>query len=129
MTVEAIVASAADLLTYSVLLIAFGLDSVIELMTGDVLLWRLSTPAATRPKGEYPCSPPSRDLESTRGHAARALVRPLHRRGLLPAHPGSMGKLERPLVKVLCPWWCDPFSLNRWRQRGTRGARSGPGHN
>ncbi len=28
-----------------------------------------------------------------------------------------------------CGWWCDPFSLNRWRQRGTRGARRGPGHN
>lgn len=41
MTVEAAVAIAAGLLARSVLLTTFGLDSVIELVTGGVLLWRL----------------------------------------------------------------------------------------
>jgi len=41
MTVEAIVAIAAGVLSRSVLLTAFGIDSVIELMSGSVLLWRL----------------------------------------------------------------------------------------
>jgi divalent metal cation (Fe/Co/Zn/Cd) transporter len=42
MLVEAIVALAAGVLARSVLLTAFGLDSVIELVGGAVLLWRLS---------------------------------------------------------------------------------------
>jgi divalent metal cation (Fe/Co/Zn/Cd) transporter len=41
MTIEAIVAIGAGLLASSLLLTAFGLDSVIELITGSVLLWRL----------------------------------------------------------------------------------------
>jgi len=45
MTVEALVAIAAGALAHSVLLVAFGLDSVIELVTGGVLLWRLSVEA------------------------------------------------------------------------------------
>jgi len=45
MTIEAIVALTAGLLARSVLLTAFGIDSVIELVTGGVLLWRLSTEA------------------------------------------------------------------------------------
>jgi len=45
MTVEAIVALTAGLLARSVLLTAFGIDSVIELVTGGVLLWRLSIEA------------------------------------------------------------------------------------
>ncbi len=45
MIVEAIVALTAGLLARSVLLTAFGFDSVIELVTGGVLLWRLSTEA------------------------------------------------------------------------------------
>jgi divalent metal cation (Fe/Co/Zn/Cd) transporter len=45
MTVEAIVAIGAGILAHSVLLTAFGLDSVIELVTGGVLLWRLTTEA------------------------------------------------------------------------------------
>ncbi len=45
MTVEAIVAITAGLLARSVLLTAFGIDSVIELVTGSVLLWRLATEA------------------------------------------------------------------------------------
>ena len=45
MIVEAIVAIAAGILARSVLLTAFGLDSVIELVTGGVLLWRLVTEA------------------------------------------------------------------------------------
>ncbi len=43
MIVEAIVALTAGLLARSLLLTAFGIDSVIELVTGGVLLWRLST--------------------------------------------------------------------------------------
>jgi divalent metal cation (Fe/Co/Zn/Cd) transporter len=43
MAVEAIVAIAAGILAHSVLLTAFGLDSVIELVSGAVLLWRLVT--------------------------------------------------------------------------------------
>src|SRR2546428_504517 len=31
-------------------------------------------------------------------------------------------------LESLCGWWCDPFSPTRWRQRGTRGARTSPGH-
>jgi divalent metal cation (Fe/Co/Zn/Cd) transporter len=45
MALEAVVAIGAGLLAHSVLLTAFGLDSVIELITGGVLLWRLSTEA------------------------------------------------------------------------------------
>ncbi len=45
MAVEAIVALTAGVLARSVLLTAFGIDSVIELVTGGVLLWRLSTEA------------------------------------------------------------------------------------
>lgn len=45
MLVEAIVAIGAGLVARSVLLTAFGIDSVIELVTGGVLLWRLTTEA------------------------------------------------------------------------------------
>jgi divalent metal cation (Fe/Co/Zn/Cd) transporter len=45
MTIEAVVAIAAGVLARSVLLTAFGIDSVIELITGGVLLWRLVTEA------------------------------------------------------------------------------------
>jgi len=45
MTIEALVAIGSGLLAHSILLTAFGLDSVIELVTGGVLLWRLSTEA------------------------------------------------------------------------------------
>ena len=41
MVVEAVVAITAGVLARSVLLTAFGLDSVLELVTGGVLLWRL----------------------------------------------------------------------------------------
>ena len=42
MTVEAIVAIMSGLTAGSLVLIAFGLDSVIELMSAGVLVWRLS---------------------------------------------------------------------------------------
>jgi divalent metal cation (Fe/Co/Zn/Cd) transporter len=42
MTVEAFVAIAAGLTAGSLVLIAFGLDSVIELASAGVLIWRLS---------------------------------------------------------------------------------------
>ncbi|HZK75199.1 MAG TPA: cation transporter [Clostridia bacterium] len=42
MTAEAVLALAAGLMARSVLLAAFGFDSVIELISGLVLLWRLS---------------------------------------------------------------------------------------
>jgi divalent metal cation (Fe/Co/Zn/Cd) transporter len=45
MSVEAVVAIGAGLLAHSVLLTAFGIDRVIELITGGVLLWRLATEA------------------------------------------------------------------------------------
>ncbi len=45
MLVEAVVAISGGLLARSVLLTAFGIDSVIELVTGGVLLWRLTTEA------------------------------------------------------------------------------------
>src|SRR5690348_11404399 len=45
MVVEALVAIGAGVLARSVLLTAFGLDSVIELVAGGVLLWRLLTEA------------------------------------------------------------------------------------
>jgi divalent metal cation (Fe/Co/Zn/Cd) transporter len=45
MIVEAVVAIGAGLLARSVLLTAFGIDSVIELVAGGVLLWRLLTEA------------------------------------------------------------------------------------
>src|SRR5438128_2065664 len=43
MVVEAIVAIGAGVLAGSLLLVAFGIDSVIELVTGGALLWRLTT--------------------------------------------------------------------------------------
>lgn len=48
MLVEAMVAIGAGILARSVLLTAFGLDSVIELITGGVLLWRLVMEARGR---------------------------------------------------------------------------------
>jgi divalent metal cation (Fe/Co/Zn/Cd) transporter len=45
MVVEAAVAIGAGVLARSVLLTAFGLDSIIELVAGGVLLWRLLTEA------------------------------------------------------------------------------------
>jgi divalent metal cation (Fe/Co/Zn/Cd) transporter len=45
MTVEAVVAIGAGVLAGSILLTAFGLDSVIELVSGGALLWRLATEA------------------------------------------------------------------------------------
>jgi hypothetical protein len=42
MTVEAAVALAAGIAAGSLVLVAFGLDSVIELMSAGVLVWRLS---------------------------------------------------------------------------------------
>jgi len=46
MTLEAIVALWAGATARSALLVAFGLDSIIELVSGGVLLWRLSVEAA-----------------------------------------------------------------------------------
>lgn len=45
MTLEAVVALAAGMMARSVVLTAFGLDSIVELVTGAVLLWRLATEA------------------------------------------------------------------------------------
>jgi divalent metal cation (Fe/Co/Zn/Cd) transporter len=45
MTIEAVVAIAAGFLARSVLLTAFGFDSVVELVSGGALLWRLATEA------------------------------------------------------------------------------------
>ncbi len=45
MLAEMAVALAAGLLAGSVLLVAFGVDSLIELVTGGVLLWRLAAEA------------------------------------------------------------------------------------
>lgn len=45
MVVEAAVALGAGIVAGSILLTAFGLDSVIELVSGSMLLWRLSTEA------------------------------------------------------------------------------------
>jgi divalent metal cation (Fe/Co/Zn/Cd) transporter len=45
MTLEAVLAIGAGVAARSVLLTAFGADSVIELVTGGVLLWRLATEA------------------------------------------------------------------------------------
>jgi divalent metal cation (Fe/Co/Zn/Cd) transporter len=45
MTIEAVVSIGAGILASSALLTAFGIDSVIELMTGGVLLWRLQVEA------------------------------------------------------------------------------------
>jgi divalent metal cation (Fe/Co/Zn/Cd) transporter len=45
MLIEAVVGIAAGVLASSVLLTAFGFDSVIELISGGTLLWRLNTEA------------------------------------------------------------------------------------
>lgn len=45
MVVEAVVSVGAGVAAGSVLLIAFGLDSIIELLSGTVLLWRLTVEA------------------------------------------------------------------------------------
>lgn len=45
MVVEAVVSIGAGVLAGSLLLVAFGLDSVIELVSGSILLWRLSVQA------------------------------------------------------------------------------------
>ena len=43
MTIEAVVALVAGIGASSLVLVAFGLDSVIELISAGVLMWRLST--------------------------------------------------------------------------------------
>ena len=45
MVVEAVVSIGAGVLAHSGLLTAFGIDSVIELVSGAILLWRLSVEA------------------------------------------------------------------------------------
>ena len=45
MVVEAAVSIGAGLLAHSALLTAFGVDSVVELLSGAILLWRLSVEA------------------------------------------------------------------------------------
>src|SRR5260370_17075142 len=45
MAVEAVLAIGAGIVARSVLLTAFGFDSVIELISGGTLLWRLSSEA------------------------------------------------------------------------------------
>jgi divalent metal cation (Fe/Co/Zn/Cd) transporter len=45
MVIEAIVSIGAGVLAHSALLVAFGIDSVIELVSGAILLWRLSVEA------------------------------------------------------------------------------------
>src|SRR5207302_109740 len=45
MTLEALLAIGSGILARSVLLTAFGFDSVIELLSGGVLLWRLAVEA------------------------------------------------------------------------------------
>jgi divalent metal cation (Fe/Co/Zn/Cd) transporter len=45
MVIEAAVALGAGIVAGSILLTAFGLDSVIELVSGSILLWRLSVEA------------------------------------------------------------------------------------
>ncbi len=47
MTLEALVAIGAGAMAGSILLIAFGADSVIELVSGVVLLWRLASEATS----------------------------------------------------------------------------------
>jgi divalent metal cation (Fe/Co/Zn/Cd) transporter len=41
MVIEAVVSIGAGVLARSVLLTAFGIDSVIEVVTGGIVLWRL----------------------------------------------------------------------------------------
>lgn len=48
MVVEAVVAIVAGILARSLLLTAFGIDSVIELVSGGILLWRLLVEATGR---------------------------------------------------------------------------------
>jgi len=45
MVVEAVVSIGAGVLARSALLVAFGIDSVVELVSGAILLWRLSVEA------------------------------------------------------------------------------------
>ena len=47
MVVEAVLALRAGVVARSLLLVAFGLDSVVELISGTVLLWRLSVEAGS----------------------------------------------------------------------------------
>ena len=42
MVIEAVVATAAGVASGSLVLIAFGLDSVVELISAGVLMWRLA---------------------------------------------------------------------------------------
>lgn len=49
MTIEAAAALTAAIMAGSVLLATFGLDSVVELLSGGVLLWRLSAEARGAP--------------------------------------------------------------------------------
>src|SRR5947209_17257658 len=46
MVFEAALSLSAGIVSGSILLVAFGLDSVIELVSGGTLLWRLSAEAA-----------------------------------------------------------------------------------
>ncbi len=42
MTVESIVAVGSGIVSHSLTLVAFGIDSVIELASAGVLMWRLT---------------------------------------------------------------------------------------
>ena len=54
MVIEAIVSIGAGVLAHSALLVAFGIDSVIELVSGAMLLWRLSVEARGEDTGIEP---------------------------------------------------------------------------
>src|SRR5205814_1028145 len=43
MVIEAVVAISAGITAHSITLLAFGLDSIIELISAGVLIWRLTT--------------------------------------------------------------------------------------
>ena len=65
MTLEAILSIGAGILAHSALLAAFGIDSVIELLSGAILLWRLRVEAG---------SSDLEKIESAERNAARATV-------------------------------------------------------
>ena len=74
MVVEAAVSIGAGILASSALLTAFGLDSVIELVSGAILLWRLLVEA----RGEEAEHIERAERRCVRGPRFAVSLRPLH---------------------------------------------------
>jgi hypothetical protein len=122
MLAEAVVAIAAGIAAGSVLLIAFGADSVIELLSGAALLWRLHRES----RGESPASVETAEHQAVR---VSAVLLVLPRSCCSAGWCRRRGKRSRPLASVLEPRFASksPPGASRSRKRTSNAVRGPEG--